>query len=81
MWNKLKKFDCNPLTKTVLLRQVGEERLERHKAPSSQHRSLVALTFVLKEPRHDLLVSAYFLTRFLYLTKTLTLLVFRERMF
>lgn len=82
MWNKLKKFDCNPLTKTVLLRQVGEERLERHEAPSSQHRSLVLKeTFVLKEPRHDLLVSAYFLTRFLYLTKTLTLLVFRERMF
>lgn len=63
MWNKLKKFDSNPLTKTVLLRQVGEERLERHEAPSSQHRSLVLKeTFVLKEPRHDLLVSAYFLT-------------------
>lgn len=58
MWNKLKKFDCNPLTKTVLLRQIREEQLERHEAPSSHYKSLVAETFVLKESRHDLLVSA-----------------------
>lgn len=42
----------------MLLRQIQEEQLERHEAPSSHYKSLVAETFVLKESRHDLLVSA-----------------------